>query len=730
MQWWRGHRRHFQWGGTIGAIVVVASMFGLLEVLELQSLNMLFWLRGPQAPTTPIVIVNIDEDTFNDLNMQWPFPRSKHAELLDILSKGKPAAIGLDIVFSEPSALGPKEDEALAAAIQRAGNVVLAAANTETQGVGSRVESWNLPLPKLRKHAAGFGPVNHKIDPDGNVRRTVLAYSMYEDRLQTFDWHLYQLAVKAGYKAKPLPRRDEFLINYRGGPRTFLWVPYYQVLREEVKIEDLKGTIVLVGATSPILHDVFSAPFAEGHIMPGVEIHANVLETLFAGNRLRTVPTYTFQIKVPYAPELRRHVGRFLHVPDTVPVHASLEILVVLFLAIAAVWLTTALRPLRAFFVLAVAAVLMGTLAVVAFTVWYVWLEAVAATSAGVLGYVVTVVREYIQEQREKKRLSRFFSPSVRDHIVRHQDENALGVTRRPLTVLFSDIRGFTSLSEKLPAEQVVELLSDYLTELTDIVFKHGGTVDKYVGDCIMALYNAPLDQKDHALQAVRTAVAFQKATHEISDRWEAKVGLPVRNGVGVHTGEAVVGEMGSKGRSEYTAIGDTVNLAARLESITKDFKSPIVISESTYEHVKGEFAARALGEVHVKGREQPVRIYAVLADDNRKDDRAHAELDVTVVDGEVTVEAMTRDISVSGVAVHHLPRQLAPGRLVQLRLGGTDLRQSIIADARVVWSLETSAGLNFVDLSPDAATALADYVAERISKGAGLPPVPVAAGH
>jgi adenylate cyclase len=417
-------------------------------------------------------------------------------------------------------------------------------------------------------------------------------------------------------------------------------------------------------------------------------------------------------------------------VPDTVPVHASLEILVVLFLAIAAVWLTTALRPLRAFFVLAVAAVLMGTLAVVAFTVWYVWLEAVAATSAGVLGYVVTVVREYIQEQREKKRLSRFFSPSVRDHIVRHQDENALGVTRRPLTVLFSDIRGFTSLSEKLPAEQVVELLSDYLTELTDIVFKHGGTVDKYVGDCIMALYNAPLDQKDHALQAVRTAVAFQKATHEISDRWEAKVGLPVRNGVGVHTGEAVVGEMGSKGRSEYTAIGDTVNLAARLESITKDFKSPIVISESTYEHVKGEFAARALGEVHVKGREQPVRIYAVLADDNRKDDRAHAELDVTVVDGEVTVEAMTRDISVSGVAVHHLPRQLAPGRLVQLRLGGTDLRQSIIADARVVWSLETSAGLNFVDLSPDAATALADYVAERISKGAGLPPVPVAAGH
>jgi adenylate cyclase len=159
----------------------------------------------------------------------------------------------------------------------------------------------------------------------------------------------------------------------------------------------------------------------------------------------------------------------------------------------------------------------------------------------------------------------------------------------------------------------VVELLGEYLSELTEIVFRHGGTVDKYVGDCIMALYNVPFEQPDHARQAVRTALAFQESTRALSARWEARLGIQVKSGVGINTGEAVVGTMGSRQRLEYTAIGDTVNLAARLESITKDFDSPIVISESTYVLVKDEFPTRPLGEVTVKGKAIPVRIYAVL---------------------------------------------------------------------------------------------------------------------
>ena len=473
-------------------------------------------------------------------------------------------------------------------------------------------------MPEFRKAAAGFGPVTNRIDADGRMRRAVLAYSMYESRLQTFDWHLYQLAVKAGYSARPLPRHEEFLINYRGGPRTFAWVPYFQILRKELNPKELKGAIVLVGATSPLLHDIFPTPFHHG--MPGVEIRANALETLFAGNRLRTVPTWTAGLPVPFAMGLRR----FVSVPSTISLHFSLEILVVLALAIAAVWLTTVLRPVRAFFVLSGAAVVLGGFAVIAFTFWDVWLQAVAAALAGALGYGVTVMREYTEAEARGRRLSRFFSPSVRDHIVKHQEEDALGVSRRMLTVLFSDIRGFTSLSEKLPAEQVVELLSEYLSELTRIVSMHGGTVDKYVGGCIMALYNAPLDQPDHALAAVRTAVAFQKATHEISDRWEAKTGLPVKNSVGVHTGEVVVGEMWW-GRSEYTAVGDTVNVAAWLGRATEDLESSIVISESTYALVKDEFSGRALGEVIVEGREQRVKIYAVLPEDTRLDDRGPA---------------------------------------------------------------------------------------------------------
>jgi adenylate cyclase len=160
---------------------------------------------------------------------------------------------------------------------------------------------------------------------------------------------------------------------------------------------------------------------------------------------------------------------------------------------------------------------------------------------------------------------------------------------------------------------------------MTEVVFKHGGTVDKYVGDCIMALYNVPFPDPEHAVKAVRTALEFQERTLAVSRRWEARLGVGIRNGVGISTGEAVVGTLGSRQRLEYTAIGDTINLGARLESITKDYATSIIISESTYEHVKDRFVTRPLGEVTVKGKSRPVKIYAVLPDDAHAGDADRA---------------------------------------------------------------------------------------------------------
>ena len=671
-------------GGVIGAVVVGASLAGYLGAAELRALNALFELRGPSPPVTPIVIVTIDEDSFDELNLAWPWPRALHGRFLDIISRGKPVAVGFDVVFAEPSARGPADDRPLGEAIARAGNVVLAAARTVTQtGSFTRID-MKPPIPRLRAGAVGFGPVNYDIDPDSNVRQARLEYRLEDKRFGSFVRYLYELGAKAGLPARALPADDSFMINYRGGPRTFPWIPYYRVLNGEVSPEAFSGKIVLVGATTPILHDMFSTPFAPSSGMPGIEIHANALETLFRGIPIRAVP---------------RPVG----------------LAVAWGVALLAVWLTRRLRPLRAFFVLVGVGLAGCATTFGLFVLWQAWAAPVGPTLALVLGYGTTVVVEFVQEQREKRRLSRFFSPAVLREIVRHKDDLHLGSSRRVVTVLFSDIRGFTSMSERLEPEQVAEVLREYLTELTEIVFRYGGTVDKYVGDCIMALYNAPVEQPDHAAQAVRTALAFQEATETLSARWEAKLGVSIRNGVGINTGEAVVGTLGSRQRLEYTAIGDAVNLAARLESITKDFHTPIIISESTYSLVNGQVPARALGEVTVKGKAVPVRIYAVLISDARKDERVHAGMVVTVTAGEVMVEAAAHDLSASGLSVRELPLALKPDALVRLSIADCGLGEATRADARVVWCREEAAGFALVEPGGEAAGVLGDYVAARV---------------
>ena len=353
------------------------------------------------------------------------------------------------------------------------------------------------------------------------------------------------------------------------------------------------------------------------------------------------------------------------------------------------------------------------------------WMEVVPVPLALLITYAGTVAKNFTQEQREKRRLSRFFSPDVVAEIVRHKDDAKLAATRRRMTVLFSDIRGFTSLSEKMQPEEVVTFLREYLTVMTEAVFKHGGTVDKYIGDAIMALYNVPFEAPDHALRAVRTALEFQERLQPLAERFAARHGGTLACGVGIHTGDAVVGTIGSEQRLEYTAIGDTINLGSRLEGLTKEFSVPIIISEATYAEVREHFRARDLGEVTVKGKVIPVKIYAVLgplaraeesavgagkgaAFNSRSARRRTMAGHVSISDGELTVVAEASDLSRTGIAVHAVPRRLEPGEVVSLQIALRDHPEVLtIERAEVMWARKDTAGLRFIDLAAPTRAAL-----------------------
>ncbi|RMD87084.1 MAG: adenylate/guanylate cyclase domain-containing protein [Calditrichaeota bacterium] len=606
-------------------LALFMSRLSQFENFELKTYDARFKLRGP-LPTKQdnIVIVAIDDQTFLDLKMKWPFPRNLYAKaILNLLEAGARLII-FDIEFTEPDA-NEMRDVVLAGAIKRAGNVILAGKIvTEIKGKGV-VNVYPLrPLPILLDAGAQWGLIDVLEDTDGFIRRYLLfrrhgGQTYLSLSLLTYLNLLPQSKrrFRTGTNGQfvigdlhiPKKEYNSMLINYRGPAGSFPTYSFSSVVDDaelDIGEEDtdifelhkLEGTfrdkIVFIGAAAEELQDNKLTPFFEykgtKRKTPGVEMHANALSTLIRRDFIRTQSSLT-------------------------------NFIFILVLAYLTMFFTKWLKPFRGMFSVVVL--------VLAFIIWafysflhrLVWVEITGPMLAIVLSYVGSVVHQVLTEQREKFRIKKtwqhYMAKNVIDEMLETGQEPTFGGERRELTVLFSDIRSFTTFSEKHSSHEVVHKLNEYLTAMVDIIFKYEGTLDKFVGDEIMAIFGAPIPQKDHALRACMTALEMVARLRALQREWVQKNEDLFQIGIGINTGKMIVGNLGSSQLFDYTVIGDEVNLGARLEGTNKQYGTTVIISEATYRKVRHRVVVRELDLVRVKGKNRPVRIFELLGIDS-----------------------------------------------------------------------------------------------------------------
>lgn len=603
--------------------LIVAMGFALMWLLDHHALHLFAPLKTrfsdvklavhalQSEPDRDIVIVDIDEHSLAEMSVsvgRWPWPRSLHAELVEGIERQRPRAIVFDILFSDPDFTRPEGDQYLADVILATDNtyfpMLLLDAQSAAKGIrlsqfgsmlgitpGPRAEpsarvSLVLPLPALLE-TGRLGVHNAVADKDGVVRR----YPIYHD---TQGWRIPSLPARvAAGMGFQLPLENEIVLNWHGRALSFSRVSYADVYADFQRRQPLRpgneftGKIVIIGATATGLHDIRATPI-DG-FYPGVEILATAIDNLKNGNPLR-------------------------HLPDWVPTLISMLLLAALGLVFAGHRNVSRIG--------AVLGVVTGGLIVAssAALYWRYLLPVLPSLIFAWTFYVVAALMEYLREHREREvavaTFGRFLDPRVVKSLVeRGETAQSMSGKSGEISVLFSDIRGFTTLSESSTAEQVVELLNSYFTVQEGAIFAQQGTLDKYIGDAIMAFWGAPEIQPDHALRAVAAALDMSVRLERFREQSGA-LGSQLEIGIGVHSGPAVVGFIGSENRQDYTAIGDTVNLASRIETETKNI-CRVLVSEDTRrlcEQQAGSAGCPYLfidrGSFQVKGRMQPVHLF------------------------------------------------------------------------------------------------------------------------
>ncbi len=639
------------------------------EFLELKLYDLKFRFRGARSPGKDVVIVAIDDDSVKTVG-RWPWSREDIARLLTRLKEAGPRVISLDIIFAEkeetvayqairnlcdeiarrgasPEVLKLLEAEKNRADVDRLLAKVLSQGSPTIlgfyfRGVGGKVGGVRLEqlmggsflrastynvvrlldtrpsqvplvsavgiernLPEISGGAAGDGYFNMVPDPDGAVRwfpmsimyggeffapLSLVTLSHYQDRapmaITLSRWGVE--GIRLGRRQIPVDRYGRLLINFLGPAGL---VPTYSasaVLDGSLPAEALKNKIVLVGATAVGIYDLRVTPFSG--TFPGVEVQATVMDNILRGDFIRT-PAFALVFMLLILVALAILLGLVLP-----RLSAGLSFLFTLF-------------------------VIAGYISINYYLFSHQGLQVELFYPLGLIALIFLGVtsHRFLAEEEERKRIRKAFesyvAPTVVQEMLKHPEQLRLGGERREITVLFTDIRGFTTMSEKLDPEALVKLLHDFLNPMSNIIINQGGTIDKYMGDAIMALFGAPLLQPDHPRLACRAALEMVASLAALNQEWAAQGRPPLRVGVGVNTGPVAVGNMGSDRLFDYTAIGDNVNLGSRLEGLNKYYGTNILISQTTAEALENGFILRDMDLVKVKGKAQAARIYELLTE-------------------------------------------------------------------------------------------------------------------
>jgi adenylate cyclase len=618
----------------IAIALIVAVTLSLLhsmnvtffEVLEAKTLDLQFALRGPIAPGPETVIAAIDEKSINRLG-RFPWPRSTWGRVVDRLTEEGAKVIVFDVFFTEPENV--TSDDLFQRAIMQSGRVLLPVVFDFMEGgykesgftdqkidflipsaymamkntdVPSSVPQAKMVLPTLLRfstYAKALAHINMNPDVDGTLRWEMLAVAYQDDYYAPIGLQAARLyrdvpmekmaldfagSVQMGDTTIPTDAFGRMLINYRGPNKTFPMYSVSDLLDRTLPAGTFKDKIVLIGATAIGIYDLRVTPYSTN--MAGIEKHASVVDNILKGDFLRRAPDVDIPLILVFTLILGVLIPRL-------GARSGATVFIVLFAGYS------------------------GFVYYLFITkgIWFSW---VYPASALFFGYTSQTAYRFFTEERRardiRKMFSSYVSKRIVDELIRDPNKAKLGGDRKEITVLFSDIRGFTNFSEKHQPEEVVSLLNEYLGAMTNIVFEHDGTLDKFVGDAIMALWGAPVGQPDHAKQACKCAVAMITRLKQLQDKWNAEGKYAIDIGIGINTGDMVVGNMGAEGKKmDYTVIGDNVNLGARLEGLTRKYNNHIIISEFTYAKVKDIVKVNELGSVTVKGKEQPVVIYDLV---------------------------------------------------------------------------------------------------------------------
>ena len=593
-------------------------------------------LARPSPATENISLVVLDQSSLDwakeELSLSWPWPRQVYGPLVEQARLSRARVLALDVIFTEPSSIQGDDDllgqafkgelPVVAALIlgTGAGGVAqwpgpVTARLTGIEGAeswvatavqGVRADNVVLPIDQVALNARTLGNVGELPDEDQVVRKVGLVRFFDGRAVPSLALAAYAAATGdplrlepgrlwLGDRAVPIDSAGRAIVNYRGRPGVHAkfsaagviqsYLKHQEGQKPDLDSEAFKDKYLFFGFTAPGLHDLRASPLSPLH--PGVEIQATVLDNLLENDFIRPAP-----------------VGA---------VAASILLLALL----AGLGVVQADQFRQTFLAFALFVPLPVVIGLIAYRLG-LWWPVVGPEAAALSGLVGGVYFNYLTEGRQRRFIKTAFrhylSPEVIERILKDPSSLQLGGERRELTILFSDLEGFTGISEGLDPAELTHLLNDYLSDMTDIILDEGGTLDKYEGDAIIAFWNAPLDQPDHALRAVRAALKCQAKLAARRAEFQERTGAVLKARLGLHSGMVVVGNMGSRRRFDYTVLGDAANLASRLEGANKVFGTYLMVSEETWNQLNGKVAGRELGRIRVVGRRTPVRVFEPLA--------------------------------------------------------------------------------------------------------------------